>query len=172
VCIFQVASTLIVVTSVTPVFAVILVPILYYYRQQHAYFSQCYRELKRIDSVTRSPIYALFGETLDGPCTIRSFAAETTLFERMVGLVDRQQHAYYLTQAGLCWLAVRLELVGTIIVFSACMAAVLEKRSIPAGDEVFAGMAGLSISYALSVTQALNWVRTKRKLRSPSVQFY
>jgi ATP-binding cassette subfamily C (CFTR/MRP) protein 1 len=90
----------------------------------------------------------------------------------MVALVDRQQHAYYLTQAGLCWLAVRLELIGTIIVFSACMAAVLEKRSISAGDEVFAGLAGLSISYALSVTQSLNWVGTNRKLRSPSVQLY
>ena len=77
-----------------------LIPILFFYRQQQAYFSQCYRELKRIDSVTRSPIYALFGETLDGPSTIRAFSAERSLFKRMVGLVDRQQHAYFLTQAG------------------------------------------------------------------------
>lgn len=36
-----------------------------------------------------------------------------------------------------------------------------EKHAIPEGDEVFAGLAGLSISYALSVTQSLNWaVRT------------
>lgn len=89
----------------------------------------------------------------------------------MVGLVDQQQHVYYLTQAGLCWLAVRLELVGTIVVFSACMAAVLEKRSIAAGDEIFAGLAGLSISYALSVTQALNWVRMDKKSRSHLASF-
>jgi ATP-binding cassette subfamily C (CFTR/MRP) protein 1 len=156
-CIFKVVSTLVVVTSVTPIFAALLVPILYYYRLQQAYFTQCYRELKRIDSVTRSPIYALFGETLDGPSTIRAFGAEQPLFRRMTKLIDHQQHAFFLTQAGLCWLAVRLELIGTLMIFTACTAAVYEKRNNPAGDEIFAGLAGLSISYALTVTQALNW---------------
>lgn len=65
-CMFQVMSTIVVVTSVTPWFAAVLLPLLLFYRQQQAYFSQCYRELKRIDSVNTSPIYALFGETLDG----------------------------------------------------------------------------------------------------------
>jgi ATP-binding cassette subfamily C (CFTR/MRP) protein 1 len=75
--------------------------------------------------------------------------------------IDKQQHAYFLTQAGLCWLAVRLELIGTAIIFFACTAAVWEKQFMPEGNEVFAGLAGLSISYALSVTQSLNWaVRT------------
>jgi ATP-binding cassette subfamily C (CFTR/MRP) protein 1 len=93
--------------------------------------------------------------------TIRAFEAENTLFNRILGLIDKQQHAYFLTQAGLCWLAVRLELIGTAIIFFACIAAVWEKQSMPQGDEVFAGLAGLSISYALSVTQSLNWaVRT------------
>lgn len=41
------------------------------------------------------------------------------------------------------------------------MAAVMQKLANPQGNEVFAGLAGLSISYALSVTQSLNWaVRT------------
>ena len=95
------------------------------------------------------------------PSTIRAFGAETTLFNRIMGFIDKQQHAYFLTQSGLCWLAVRLELIGTAIIFFACIAAVWEKQFMPQGDEVFAGLAGLSISYALSVTQSLNWaVRT------------
>lgn len=188
-CCFSVCSTLVVVTSVTPIFAIVLVPILYYYRRQQEYFSASYRELKRIDSVTRSPvslsficsslgcsyafrvlqsvlplvfstikIYALFGETLDGPATIRAFGAQTPLSNRMIGMIDRQQHAFFLTQAGLCWLAVRLELIGTFIIFAACAAAVFEKGNHPGGDEVFAGLAGLSISFSLSVTQTLNWL--------------
>lgn len=93
--------------------------------------------------------------------TIRAFEAEKTLFRRILGYIDKQQHAYFLTQAGLCWLAVRLELIGTAIVLFACSAAVWQKLIIPEGNEVFAGLAGLSISYALSVTQNLNWaVRT------------
>jgi ABC-type multidrug transport system fused ATPase/permease subunit len=96
-----------------------------------------------------------------GYCTIRAFGAEQSLERRVVKLIDKQQHAFFLTQAGLCWLAVRLELIGTSIIFFACMAAVMKKLATPEGNEVFAGLAGLSISYALSVTQSLNWaVRT------------
>eukprot|EP00934_Nitzschia_sp_Nitz4_P009275 Nitzschia sp. Nitz4//scaffold39_size137210//112596//117089//NITZ4_003219-RA/size137210-augustus-gene-0.186-mRNA-1//1//CDS//3329550443//9265//frame0 len=156
-CLFGTMSTLVIITGITPLFGLTLLPILYFYGHHQAYFSQCYRELKRIDSVTRSPIYALFGETLDGPATVRAFGAQAPLFDRMGRLVDEQQHAYFLTQAGLSWLAVRLEFVGTMIVTTTCLAAVFEKRSFPDGDQVFAGLAGLSISYALAVTQQLNW---------------
>ena len=55
-----------------------------------------------------------------------------------------------------CWLAVRLELAGTGIITFACLCVVLQHGA-RAGDETFAGAAGLSISFALSVTQSLNW---------------
>lgn len=156
-CLCEVISTLLVVTYVTPVFAVMLLPILYFYRRQQVYFTLPYRELKRLDSISRSPIYSLFGETLDGVITIRAFSMEESFMNRMVDMLDRQQQAYFLTFTAQCWLAVRLELIGTLIIFGACLAAVLEHASM-AGNDVFAGLAGLSISYALSVTQSLNWM--------------
>lgn len=45
---------------------------------------------------------------------------------------------------------------GTFIITFAALSAVFEHQILGA-DEVFAGLAGLSISYALSVTQSLNW---------------
>lgn len=54
------------------------------------------------------------------------------------------------------WLAVRLELAGTSIILGTCLCAVFE-HYINGGNETFAGLAGLSISFALSVTQSLNW---------------
>ena len=74
----------------------------------------------------------------------------------MVGMMDVQQTAYYLTFAAQCWLSVRLEFAGTMIVMCACLVAVLEHPRL-GGDEHFAGLAGLSISFALSITQTLNW---------------
>lgn len=154
---FTVVSTFAVVISVTPIVSIVLIPILYFYRNIQAQFTPCYRELKRIDSISRSPIYALFGETLQGPSTIRAFGAEACLLERMTSRLDNQQHAYFLLQSGLVWLSLRLELIGTTIISFACLAAVWEKRLFPSGDEVFAGLAGLSVSYALAVTMALNY---------------
>lgn len=149
-------STVIVISAVTPIFALSLVPILFLYRFAQKYFSVTYRELKRLDSIQRSPIYALFGETLDGVSTIRAFEAEANLMKRMVKMLDNQQHAYFLTSASLCWLAVRLEVMGTVIVLFACLFVVLEHDS-QSENESFAGLAGLAVAYALSVTQSLNW---------------
>ena len=137
-------------------FTLYLLPILYLYQAEQKYFTVSYRELKRLDSVQRSPVYALFGETLDGASTIRAFKAEKSLLNRMVTMLDNQQHAYFLTVTAQSWLGVRLELLGTSIVTAACLAAVFE-HNVMGGSETFAGLAGLSISYALSVTQALNW---------------
>jgi len=145
-----------VVTAVTPKFLFGLCPIILYYIHQQHFFTKTYRELKRLDSVSRSPIYQLLGETLDGVLTIRAFEAEKSLSNRMVGMLDLQQTAYYLTFAAQCWLSVRLEFAGTLIVMCAFLFAVLEHDS-RGGDEVFAGLAGLSISFALSVTSSLTW---------------
>jgi ABC-type multidrug transport system fused ATPase/permease subunit len=51
---------------------------------------------------------------------------------------------------------VRLELIGTSIITFATLIAVLE-HEISGANDTFAGLAGLSISYALSATQSLNW---------------
>lgn len=153
---FSVIGVIVIISSVTPYFTISLIPVIAFYVQQQKFFTKTYRELKRLDSVSRSPLYALLGETLDGIVTIRAYHAERTLLSRIRSMLDVQQNAYFLTFASQCWLGVRLELVGTFIIFSACLCAVLEYRTY-GGSEIFAGLAGLSISFALNVTQALNW---------------
>eukprot|EP00804_Cyclotella_cryptica_P002769 CCRYP_021220-RE/>CCRYP_021220-RE protein AED:0.04 eAED:0.04 QI:4107/1/1/1/1/0.71/7/473/383 len=49
----------------------------------------------------------------------------------------------------------RLEFAGTMIVMCTCLVSVFEHHN--GGDASFAGLAGLAISFALSVTQNLNW---------------
>ena len=51
------------------------------------------------------------------------------------------------------WLAVRLETIGNLLILFAALFAVIGK-----GSGIDAGTAGLSISYALQVTQTLNWL--------------
>ncbi|KAL7559536.1 hypothetical protein ACA910_011927 [Epithemia clementina (nom. ined.)] len=153
---FDVFGTLVVISGVTPVFAFCLVPMIMYYVKEQRYFTITYRELKRLDSVYRSPIHALLGETVDGVSTIRAFGAENSLLRRLTKLLDMQQHAYYLTCTAQSWLAVRLETIGTLIITFACLSAIFEHwRS--GSDVAFAGLAGLAISYSLQVTQSLNW---------------
>ena len=65
-------STFILIIYATPLFAVPLVPILGLYYIVQAFYRSSARELKRLDAVTRSPLYANFGETLTGLSTIRA----------------------------------------------------------------------------------------------------
>lgn len=132
-----------------------------------------------MESTSRSPIYALFGETLDGLPTIRAYKSEGRFRAKNDQFLDNNQKAFFLNFSANCWLAVRLELAGTLIATFAALFAVLGRDTKQYGPldvtgvsnrEAFAGLAGLSISFALSVTQSLNWsVRMASDLESQMV---
>ncbi len=112
----SVLAVVVVISGVTPWFIVALCPLIAFYGKQQQFFTKSYRELKRLDSVSRSPLYALLGETLDGIATIRAFSAQDSLTSRIIGILNRQQTAYFLTFTAQCFLAVRLEVIGTSII--------------------------------------------------------
>ena len=78
-----------------------------------------------MDSSSRSPIYALFSETLEGLACIRAYTQEDKLTKKCYELLDSNQEAYFLKFSANCWLAVRLEFAGTLIVTCAALFAVL-----------------------------------------------
>lgn len=140
---------------------------------------QTSRELTRLESTSRSPIYALFGETLDGLSTIRAYKGEKRFRARNDLHLDNNQKAFFLNFSANCWLAVRLEFAGTLIATFAALFAVLGRDTNKYGPlditavenrKNFARLAGLSISFALSVSQSLNWsVRMASDLESQMV---
>jgi len=147
----RVLTTIIVITIATPWFVAIVVPLLWAYRWIQNYYVPSSRQLKRIESNLRSPVFSHFSETLDGVLSIRAFGQQKQFLAENVQRVQRNMRAYYLNVASNRWLAVRLESLGTTIVTSAGFLAVLARNMLSPG------VAGLSISYAISVTQALNW---------------
>jgi len=148
----RVLATLSVIAWATPWFLVFMGPLLLMYRWTQRYYVPSSRQLKRIESSLRSPIFSHFAETLDGVASIRAFGQQAQFLQESAARLRRNMRAYYVNVASNRWLAVRLETLGTGIVISAGLLAVLAR------SRLSAGVAGLSISYALSVTQALNWV--------------
>ena len=104
------------------------------------------RQLKRLDSASKSPIFSHFNETLTGVSTIRAYRAQGRFTKMMEHHVDENLKFYYPNNIANRWLALRLELLGNLITVFASLFAVLARSSISAG------LAGLSISYSLNVS--------------------
>ncbi|CAD1468702.1 unnamed protein product, partial [Heterotrigona itama] len=151
-CLFGVIATLVVISVSTPEFVAVIVPIsvIYYFVQR--FYVASSRQLKRLESVSRSPIYSHFSETVSGAQMIRAFGVQDRFIEESESKVDFNQMCYYPSIIANRWLAVRLEMVGNLIIFFAALFAVLSR------DTIKSGVVGLSVSYALQITQTLNWL--------------
>ncbi|KAI5710680.1 hypothetical protein M8J75_010653 [Diaphorina citri] len=151
-CLFGVLATIFVICYSTPVFIFVIVPVsvLYFFIQR--FYVATSRQLKRLESVSRSPIYSHFGETVTGAQTIRAYGVEERFIKESEIRVDFNQVSYFPSVISNRWLAVRLETVGNLITFSAALLAVLSKETLNAG------LVGLSVSYAMQITQTLNWL--------------
>uniref|UniRef100_A0A803TXB3 ABC-type glutathione-S-conjugate transporter n=1 Tax=Anolis carolinensis TaxID=28377 RepID=A0A803TXB3_ANOCA len=151
-CFLGIISTLLIICLATPYFAIIMLPLglLYYFVQQ--FYVSTSRQLRRLDSVTRSPIYSHFSETVSGLSVIRAYGHQERFLQHNEKIVDINQKSVYSWIVSNRWLAVRLEFVGNLVVFFAALLAVFAR------DPLNSGIVGLSISSALSVTQTLNWL--------------
>ncbi|KAG6837154.1 hypothetical protein H0H93_013744 [Arthromyces matolae] len=118
------------------------------------YYLATSRELKRLDAVSRSPIFAWFSESLAGLSTIRAFNQQSIFISANHGRIDRNQMCYLPSISVNRWLAVRLEFVGAMIILIVALLAMA--ALITTG--VDAGLVGLVLSYALNTTSSLNWV--------------
>ena len=147
--------TLVLIAVSTPVFIVLIVPLTAVYLYIQRYYLRTSRELKRLDSVSRSPIYAHFQESLGGITTIRAYRQQERFSRENEWRVDANLRAYFPSISANRWLAVRLEFIGSFIIFAAAGFAII---SITTGGGLSAGMVGLAMSYALQITQSLNWI--------------
>jgi ABC-type multidrug transport system fused ATPase/permease subunit len=99
----QVVSVLVVMGVATPFFLTALLPMAFLYRHIQKYYLQSSRELKRLESITRSPVYAQFSETLSGLSTIRTYGRENDFNAANNGKLDLNQCAFYALQSANRW---------------------------------------------------------------------
>ncbi|KAI0887499.1 P-loop containing nucleoside triphosphate hydrolase protein [Annulohypoxylon maeteangense] len=147
--------TLVVISVSTPAFIALIIPLsaIYYWVQR--YYLRTSRELKRLDSVSRSPIYAHFQESLGGISTIRAYRQQDRFELENEWRVDSNLRAYFPSISSNRWLAIRLEFLGAIIILGAAGFAII---SVTNHSKLSAGMVGLAMSYALQITTSLNWI--------------
>ncbi|ORY47490.1 P-loop containing nucleoside triphosphate hydrolase protein [Rhizoclosmatium globosum] len=144
-------STFTLVTVVTGGwFLILLIPLMAVYYHFQAVYRSNARELKRLDALTRSPLYAHVSESMTGVATIRAYRVQPRFISKTDTLIDTNNTPYYLQTTGARWLGIRLEIIGNLLILFTALFGVISRETInPA-------MIGLALSYVLQVTQLLS----------------
>lgn len=147
-------SAILVDVCVTPYFLLVVVFVVaaYYYIQ--SFFRHSSRELQRLDSITKSPVFSHFSETLAGLSTIRAFTEESRFVEKMNDHINDNNLAFIMVNCANCWLGISLDFLGGVILFLATVSS-LTAAIMGATSTSFVGIA---MTYTLLVPIYLNWL--------------
>ncbi|XP_028254087.1 multidrug resistance-associated protein 1-like [Parambassis ranga] len=149
---FKLVEVCIIVLLATPFTGLVLLPLtcVYIFIQSFYVASSC--QLRRLEAVSRSPIYSHFNETVQGAAIIRAFGEQRRFVLQADRQIDSNQEAYFPRFVATRWLAVNLEFLGNLLVLAAAI------FSVQSRNELTPGVVGLTVSHSLQVTGILSWI--------------
>ncbi|KAL9538569.1 hypothetical protein MBANPS3_010833 [Mucor bainieri] len=109
------------------------------------------RELKRLDSVTRSPLFSVFTETIAGVATIRAFGATQQFLRTMMACIDANARPFFYTWSVTRWVSVRYSMSSAAINFAACAFTLWNLGKLDVA------LAGFGLSFVLMFTDSMFW---------------
>uniref|UniRef100_A0A669B1S8 ABC-type glutathione-S-conjugate transporter n=1 Tax=Oreochromis niloticus TaxID=8128 RepID=A0A669B1S8_ORENI len=150
--VFKLMEVCIIVLMATPFAAVIILPLSFLYAFVQSFYVATSCQLRRLEAVSRSPIYTHFNETVQGASVIRAFGEQSRFILQANDRVDFNQTSYFPRFVATRWLAVNLEFVGNGVVLAAAILSVMGKSTLSPG------IVGLAVSHSLQVTGILSWI--------------
>ncbi|CCK72352.1 ATP-binding cassette bilirubin transporter BPT1 KNAG_0J02730 [Huiozyma naganishii CBS 8797] len=153
--IFSYLITVILITISMPLFLVFCLFLMVIYIYYQKLFIVQSRELKRMTSISYSPIMSLVGESLGGLAVIRAYK-HFSMFKYLNNeRVQFNINCVFDYRSTNRWLSIRLQTIGALMVLITGM---LSLSTISSSKPLTAGMVGLLMSYVLQVTTSLMWI--------------
>ncbi|KAI4150070.1 MAG: hypothetical protein LQ340_004282 [Diploschistes diacapsis] len=132
-------------------FAIALGPLLVVFVFSANYYRASAREVKRIEAIKRSFVFARFSEGISGVASIRAYGLANHFIQDMRNVTDDMNSAYYLTFSNQRWLSLRLDAIGNLLVFVTGLLVVTSRF------DVSPSISGLVLSYILSIVQMMQF---------------
>ncbi|KAJ7678473.1 ABC protein [Mycena rosella] len=145
-------SAIILISVLEHYFIIVAVFIACGYSYFAAFYRASARELKRLDAMLRSVLYAHLSESLTGLPTIRSYGEIPRFIESNKYYIDLENRALFLTVTNQRWLAIRLDVCGAVMVFAVAIFAVVGVTGISPAQ------IGLVLTYTTQLTQMCSMV--------------
>ncbi|AEO63008.1 uncharacterized protein THITE_2107855 [Thermothielavioides terrestris NRRL 8126] len=151
-CALGIVVTIVIIAYITPGFLIAGVFIMLAYAFLGQFYLHASRDLKRLESVERSPLFQQFGETLSGVTTIRAYGDERRFIRDNLARINTQLRPFIYMWATNRWLAFRTDLLGDLVAFFAGVFVILSLGKIDPGS------AGISLSYAIGFAENVLWL--------------
>ncbi|KAK6629679.1 hypothetical protein RUM43_003497 [Polyplax serrata] len=134
--------------SITLVFHWFLIPMLvlaclYYFISR--IFRVAIRDLKRMESISRSPVFSTISATVQGLSVIHAFRKEQDYINHFTKLFNENSTIFFMSTNAMRWMAVRLDFISLVIIFITSLLVALLK------GEVAPAFAGLALTYAAQI---------------------
>ncbi|MEK2646048.1 ABC transporter transmembrane domain-containing protein [Bdellovibrio sp. BCCA] len=152
-CFLQVVVSLVLILGLMPLMIVVIGPVMALYYVLQRDYRRPAREVKRFDSVARSPRYAHFKESLQGLIVIRSFNKTSWFMRNFYDKLAHSQRMFYSHYLINRWFSSRIPLIGGLISMTTTIGVTLSAYA----GVMDAGTAGLVTLYSLSFWGFLNW---------------
>ncbi|KAI8844977.1 ABC transporter type 1, transmembrane domain-containing protein [Chytridium lagenaria] len=152
--VFEAVAIFFVISSIAPFFIAAIIPLGCIHMMISRRYLKASRSLKRLESVTRSPIYSMFSETLNnsGVSTIRAYCAEKEFIDEILNRIEKNNRAFLYLWVANRWLQVRVSTISTAVVFFAGTCVVLGR------DYIDPGLAGVCLVFSLSCNDTFIWL--------------
>ena len=151
-CSLGIVVTVVLIAYITPGFLIAGVFITLAYVMLGSFYLHSSRDLKRLESVQRSPLFQQFGETLSGVTTIRAYSDERRFIRDNLARINTQLRPFIYLWAANRWLSFRTDFLGDFVSFFAGVFLIVGLGKIDAGS------AGISLSYAIGFADNMLWL--------------
>ncbi|KAJ7461221.1 multidrug resistance-associated ABC transporter [Mycena latifolia] len=157
----SVVGAIVLVFYTFPYLGIMFVPMGVLYYIVSTYYRRSSVETKRLDSLMRSALYASYSETLTGLATVRAYRGQEQAIKQAEHGLDLENRAYLMTITLQCWLALRLDLLGNVLLLGIVLFAAGFRHTVDPSK------IGVVITYTLTITQVLSemvalWARNEQ----------
>ncbi|KAG7451077.1 ABC protein [Guyanagaster necrorhizus] len=148
----NVMGAVIIITVLEHYFIIAVFIIAFGYQYFASFYRASAREMRRLDGMLRSVLYAHLSESLTGLPTIRAYREIPRFLNDNCFYIDLENRALILTVTNQRWLAVRLDALGAVLVLCAAVFAVVGVSGISPAE------IGLVLTYSTTLTQLCGMV--------------
>ena len=143
-------AILVVIGSALPYFLIAVAPILALFILVGRFFRPSATQLRRLDGLSRAPVFSGLAEALAGGATIHSFKVASSVRSRLIRSLDSWNSTVWAFWAATRFFSLRLDLSTTLVVL--CVTII--SASLRSSD---AAVAALALSYSIRLSALLQW---------------